>query len=337
VRESERAVTKSNAQRGAAVSMYLISADGEHPLGAEREAVERRLADGDFFWLDLYRPDEEELGLLRDAFRFHPLALEDTESFGQRPKIEDYDDFTFLVVYGAAPDEDRLVEVHCFYSERCLVTVHRDDCPAFADLRERHARGHAAPTEPVLVLHQVVDWLVDSFFPLLTGFDDDLDRIEDGVAREPTDGQQQAIFAMRRQLVTLRKAILPQRDLLARIAAGVAELPGMTREAEHYFRDVYDHQIRIADLLDSYRDLLSGATDVHLATVSNRLNTVMKQLAVIAGVFLPLTFVTGFFGQNFGWMVRQIGSTWTFVVFGVGSQLVVLTLLLVFFKRRGWL
>ena len=111
----------------------------------------------------------------------------------------------------------------------------------------------------------------------------------------------------------------------------------MTDEDERYFRDVYDHLIRISELVDSYRDLLTSSMDVFLSTVSNRLNVVMKQLAVIATIFLPLTFITGFFGQNFGWMVSHIGGWPAFVGFGIGTELVALGMLLVLFRRRGWL
>jgi magnesium transporter len=312
---------------------------GASSLSAERAQIERRLASGEFFWLDLQRPSPEDAELLGQLFGFHPLPLEDAQQFGQRAKLEDYDDFAFIVVYGASADEDRLVEVHCFYSERYLVTVHRDDCPPFADLRARYLQGEKEHTEttPILLLHEVIDRLTDSFFPMLQEFDDDLDAIEADLEGEPADGLQQAIFALKRRLVHIRKAVGPQRDLLARLADGTAALPGMSVEAERYFRDVYDHLIRIGDLLESYRDLLSGASEVYLSTVSNRLNAVMKQLAVIATIFLPLTFVTGFFGQNFGWMVDHIGSGWTFVVVGLGSQAIALVIVLAYFRRRGWL
>jgi magnesium transporter len=140
---------------------------------------------------------------------------------------------------------------------------------------------------------------------------------------------------MKRLLVGMRKAVSPQRDAFASVAGGIAALPGLTEEDEHYFRDVYDHLIRISDLIDSYRDLLTSAMDVYLSTVSNRLNAVMKQLAVIATIFLPLSWLTGFFGQNFRWLVGQIGSWETFVGFG-GTELIVLVILLAFFKRQGW-
>jgi magnesium transporter len=316
---------------------HLACGPSTSTLADERTQIERRLASGEFFWLDLHRPSPEDAKLLGELFGFHPLALEDAQHFGQRAKLDDYDDFALVVVYGASDDDDRLVEVHCFYSQRYLVTVHRDDCPPFADLRARYLRSEDEQTEPILLLHQVIDGLTDSFFPMLDEFDEDLDAIEAELAQEAHDGQQQAIFALKRRLVVIRKAVGPQRDLLARIAGGVVELPGMTLEAERYFRDVYDHLIRIGDLLESYRDLLSGASDVYLSTVSNRLNAVMKQLAVIATIFLPLSFVTGFFGQNFGWMVDHIGSRWTFVVFGLGGQVITLLILVVYFRRRGWL
>ena len=117
---------------------------------------------------------------------------------------------------------------------------------------------------------------------------------------EATNEQLQRIFALKRDLVTMRKVVTPQRDIFARSIDQLAELPGLTVDERDYFRDVYDHLIRISDLIDSYRDLLGGATDVYLSTVANRQNEVMKQLAVIATIFLPLTFITGFFGQNFG-------------------------------------
>ncbi len=141
---------------------------------------------------------------------------------------------------------------------------------------------------------------------------------------------------MKRLLVGMRKAITPQRDTFATLMGGVDQLPGLSEEDERYFRDIYDHLIRISDLIDSYRDLLSGAMDVYLSTVSNRLNSVMKQLTIIATIFLPLSWLTGFFGQNFGFQVRHITGWPAFVVFGIVAELLVVAGLLTYFKRRGW-
>ena len=226
--------------------------------------------------------------------------------------------------------------MHCFYSARFLVTVHQDDCPAFAEIRRRYQKRDEAIDRPSLLLYRIVDGLVDSFFPILADFDDRIDELEDEIFRDASDKQLQEIFAMKRLLVGMRNAVSPQRDAFAGLMGGVAELPGLAEGDERYVRDVYDHLIRISDLIDSYRDLLTSAMDVYLSTVSNRLNSVMKQLAVIATIFLPLTFITGFFGQNFGWMVGHITSWPVFVGLGIGSEIVAVALLVVFFKRRGW-
>ena len=316
----------------------VVHADAVGDLHLTHENVERLLASGEFFWLDLHRPTPEDFAVLRDAFGFHELALEDSEQFGQRPKLDDYDDFVFLVLYGAVPDEDRLVEVHCFYSDECLVTVHRDEAPAFTAVRRRYQKRKAPIEHPGRLLYRIVDALVDSFFPILEDFDDRIDELENQTFLHASDEQLQEIFAMKRLLVGMRKAVTPQRDLLASLlgGGGLTDLPGTSAEDERYFRDVYDHLIRISDLIDTYRDLLTSSMDVFLSTVSNRLNVVMKQLAIIATIFLPLTFITGFFGQNFGWLVFHVRSWEAFLAFGVGLELASVAALVVFFKRRGW-
>jgi magnesium transporter len=313
----------------------VIHDQGSGVVAFDRETVESLLASGSFFWLDLGHPTAADFNILRDVFKFHPLAVEDSEQFNQRSKIDGYDDFVFIVIYGAGPDEDGLVEVHCFYSDHFLVTVHRDACPVLAEIRRRYGKRERA-MEPSLLLYRVIDGLVDSFFPSLAVFDDRIDDLEDAIFLSASDEQLQEIFQMKRQLVEMRKILTPQRDAFASLMGSIAELPGLAERDEHYFRDVYDHLIRISDLIDSYRDLLTGAMDVYLSTVSNRLNGVMKQLTIIATVFLPLTFITGFFGQNFDWMATKIHSWPMFLVLGVGSEIVALLALLEFFRRRGW-
>jgi magnesium transporter len=320
------------------MTLHLLDHQGRVVDKVDRAFVESRLASGEFFWLDMHHPNEEEFALLSDVFRFHPLALEDSEHFGQRPKVEEFDYATFLVLYGAAPapDEDRLVEVHCFYSERFLVTVRQDEAPACELVRESHAKAAPRALRPVVLLYRLIDALVDSFFPALDDVDERLQEIEDRMVEAPGAEESREVFALRRRLVTLRKVVAPQRDLVGQIAGGVHELPGLDDEARRYFRDAYDHLIRITEQLDLERDLLTGAIDVYLSSASNRLNVTTKQLAVIATIFLPLTFITGFFGQNFAWMVDHVGSLGAFLALGIGLQFVALALLLAFFKRRGW-
>jgi magnesium transporter len=315
---------------------HLILGDTGADEHFRRERVEELLAKGSFFWFDLDRPDDEDFEVLRDVFKFHPLALEDAEHFGQRAKMDDYDDYVYLVVYGAVPDDDRLVEVHAFYSEHYLVTLHHDDCPAFEDIRERYEKKAKPITRPSLLLYHIVGALVDSFFPILADFDDRIDSLEDAIFLNADDTQLQEIFSMKRLLVGLRKAISPQRDLFAGLMGGVAELPGFTDDDERYFRDIYDHLIRISDLIDTYRDLLTSSMDVYLSTVSNRMNAVMKQLTIIATIFLPLAWLTGFFGQNFGFLVRHITGWEAFLGYGIGLEVVGAAILLAYFKRQRW-
>ena len=300
----------------------------------DRPTLERRRENG-FFWLDVHRPSEDDLALLGDVFGFHPLALEDSAHFRQRPKLEDYDDFVFLVLYGHAPDEDLLVEVHLYVTDAFIVTIRTDDSPALDELHQSYARRQVRESA-VAMVHRIADGLVDSFFPALGQFEDRLELIEDALVDAPKHEHLKDIFTMRRRLAGLRRVLGPQRDLMGRLAAGTASLPGMTTEDERYFRDIFDHLLRLNELIESTRDVMSSAIDVYLSASSNRANAVMKQLAVIATIFLPLTFVTGVFGQNFGWMVEHVDSRQAFLLLGVGSQLVAIALLLAYFKRRGW-
>jgi magnesium transporter len=313
----------------------VIHDRGSEEMHFNRENVEKLLAGDSFFWVDVAQPNEADYAVLRDVFKFHPLAVEDSEKFEQRAKIDDYDNYVFIVVYGAVPDDDRLVEVHCFYSEKFLVTVHRDEAPAFTEVRERYVKRKKVD-DPGRLLYRIIDALVDSFFPILADFDDRIDELENQTFLNASDAQLQEIFQMKRLLVGMRKAITPQRDMFAGLIGGVAELPGMSEEDERYFRDIYDHLIRISDLIDTYRDLLTSSMDVYLSTVSNRLNSVMKQLTIMATVFLPLTFVTGFFGQNFGWMVGHIGGGPVFFGLGIGLEIATVAALFTLFKKRGW-
>ena len=221
------------------------------------------------FWLDLAGLDETTADqLLLDTFGFHPLAVEDAEHFGQRPKLDRYDNFALMVVYGATAS-GQLVEVHCFYTDNYLVTVHRDACPGLAALASRLKQRAEPRPDHVMLLYRVVDTLIDGYFPVLADLDDRIDELEDAILQRPTDQQLGQLFDMKRSLIALRKVVTPQRDMFATLLSGTDALPGMTADAERYFRDLYDHLIRISDLVDSYRDLLSGVLDTHLSTVSN--------------------------------------------------------------------
>lgn len=309
---------------------------------ADERALDALIARDEFFWLDLVDPSDERLAALGERFGWHPLAVEDMQHFRQRPKLDRYDGQMLIVFYGARPtaadpssDAPQLVEVHFMVSGSWVVTVRREVCAELDELRRRVA-ANPSPDEQ-LVVYRIFDTLTDSFFPVLERIDDAIDALEDAIVTQPDDAQLQRVFGLKRRLVVLRRVITPQRDLAARTISEIAELPGLETGTRDYFRDVYDHLIRISDLVDSYRDLLTGAMDVYLSTVSNRLNVVMKQLTLVATVFLPITALTGFFGMNFGWLVLHVRSLWTFLVFGVGGAVLSIVALYVWFRRQRFL
>jgi len=301
--------------------------------------ISSQLESDQFFWLDLTDPSTDELERLGKLFDFHPLAIEDTVSFGQRPKLDDYGTHVYLVFYGMLEPrgggQGRLSEVHIFLSGKFMVTIHRAQLPAL-DQQRTQISGRVIHSEQ-FVVYRVLDALTDTFFPSLADMDDEIDQLENGIVLEPRTEQLQRIFSLKRELIAMRKVVTPQRDLLARGIDAIAEIPGFQLDERDYFRDVYDHLIRISDLIDSYRDLLAGAMDAYLSTVANRQNDVMKQLTVIATVFLPLSFLTGFFGMNFSFMINHIENTAvSFVILGVGGCVASAVALWVYFKRKQW-
>jgi magnesium transporter len=334
---SERVSEQVVDERAAGAVWALIDAHGAVTSGDGGKTVRERLAEGSFFWLDVLRPQEADIQRLGSTFGFHPLALEDTSLFHQRPKLEDYPGYSFLVLYGASPDDDGLVEVHVFTAPNYVVTVRHDGCPAFERLIERAHRRADVDLADGMLLYRIADGLVDSFFPALGEMDDTIDTLSAQILEAPRTDHLSRVFEIKRDLMNLRKVIAPQRDLFAAIVSGVEQIPGVGEETNRYFRDVYDHLIRLADLVDAYRDLLASTADLYLATVGNRRDQVMKQLTVIATVFLPISFLTGFFGQNFSYLTDHlIGGREAFLV-GVGIQVATVIGILAFFRVRRWI
>jgi magnesium transporter len=304
----------------------------------DRGAIGTMLDRDEYFWLDLDAPSNADIDTLDDLFHFHPLALEDLRKKGQRPKLEDFGDYMFLVYYGAKTPEDDtevgLEEVHAFISGSYLVTVHDGGCPALDEVRER--LDALPPSSEQFVVYRVLDALTDSFFPLLEDLEDRLEQLDEEIFSAPSSDHLQPLTELRRDLVVLSRVATPQRDLLARHIDDILEIPGLEADSRNYFRDVYDHAIRISDQIDSYRDLLLGTRDAYLSVTSNRLNEITKQLTVVATIFLPLSFVVGFFGQNFGWMVRNITSAADFWLIGGGSMALSLVVLGVWLRRSSY-
>jgi magnesium transporter len=229
-----------------------------------------------------------------------------------------------------------MIEVHCFFAENFLVTMHREPCVAFEGTRTAMARHHSGLAARVIVLHHVLDSLSDSVFPMLASFDDKVDEIQEQILLKAGPDQQESLFALRRWLSDVRKVVAPQRDMLNALISQRVDIPGMSKDSEPYFRDLFDSMSKVADQVDSHRDRLSSSMDAYMSQMANRQNDIMKQLTIMATIFLPLSFLTGFFGQNFGWLVNAIGSWEEFFGIGLGTEAVAVIFLIVYFKRRGW-
>jgi magnesium transporter len=301
----------------------------------DAETVADLRARGEFFWLDLEDPPDEVLDGLDELFGLNPLGRRQLRAQGQRAKLYLYGDHALLVYWGVSGSRgrDAMVEVHLIVSGDGAVTVHPRACPALDTLREEFEAGGAGGEEE-FVLYRILDALTDAFFPLLEGIDNEIDELQDDVLKSPTDEQLQRIADLKRDLVGLRKVIGPERDLFARAGDDIEKIPGLQPATRDYFRDLYDHLIRLSDMVDAYRDLLTGTMDVYLSTVSNRLNVVMERLTIVATIFLPLTLLTGFFGMNFGWLVNHIQSGWAFFAFGVGGSILSAVAILIWIRRN---
>jgi magnesium transporter len=303
----------------------------------DREAISGLLARDEYFWLDLTDPGEDEVNAVGEVFSFHPLALEDMRKRGQRPKLDDFGGYMFLVYYGVSEadgGEIELEEVHAFLSGGYIVTSHQRPSPVLEEARQRLEAQ--TPRSEQFVVYRVIDGLTDSFFPVLERLDERMEQLDTEIFERTEPGQLEEITALRRKLVELRRVVTPQRDLLARGIDDILEIPGLEADSRNYFRDVYDHAIRISDQIDSYRDLLAGTRDAYLSVVSNRLNQITKQLTVVATIFLPLSFIVGFFGQNFKWLVVNIDSAAAFWALGIGSLVISVAALLAWFRRASY-
>jgi magnesium transporter len=313
----------------------LFTADG-HNREVEVDTVQQLLASHQTFWLDIQAPDDDDYKLLSDTFKFHQLTIEDVKHQNQRPKLDGYDGYVFAVVFVIALNGQDVSfrEHHLYIAPNFLVTVHQPPEPSFDNLNLRIAES------PVSVCHKssfltylVMDSLVDTTFSALETLDESVDRLQDEVLRDANNAQLALLQQMKHSAVEMRRILGAQRDMFQRLVTLSLEAD---RETTAYYRDVYDHIIRQYETVDSLRDLLTGAMDVYLSTVSNRLNMTVKALTVVASLFLPLTFLTGFFGMNFGWLVTRIGNGSAFAV-GLTLMAIAIITQLVFFRRRGWI
>jgi magnesium transporter len=301
------------------------------------DAIRREIEAGHPIWIDVEDPDADQIARIQTLFPFHPLAVEDVYHAIQRPKIEEYEHHLFLVAFGVRPEEGTAftpLEVDCFLGRGYLVTFHEGSVPVIREIMERCRLGRI-PMErgPDYLLHDLLDGLVDSFFPLLDLFDRELEEIERKLMGPPRSELLAEIFATRRHLLDLRKILIPHADLFSHLVG--RDYPWVSESVRAYFRDVYDHMMRITESADRYRELLNTAVETYLGQAAENTNRVMKILAAIATLGIPLTVVTSFFGMNFDYLPGIHHPL------GVGLMMALLVavegVLFVLFRRKGWL
>jgi magnesium transporter len=279
-----------------------------------RTLVER----DEFFWLDLLRPSPDDVARLEPMIGLDHQALEHTLEFGRFPQIRRYHDHAELVFFGAESSE--LVEVHIYVSGGWVVTIRQDECAALDEVREELQQS-PPPAESVVVA-RILNSLANTFDDLLDPLDEVLSSIEhqvfeSGGRAHVTRELRRDILEHRRSLFRKRRLVRRQRDYIERTISEIEDLPGLEPSQRHDLRDVSGQMIRVNDRVDDALDRLAAALDLLSSTVSNRLNAIMERLTVVATIFLPLTFLTGFFGMNFGWLVKEINTPLAFWGLGV--------------------
>ncbi len=303
--------------------------------------------EGAVLWLDMDHPTDEEYGLLDEVFGFHPLAIEDCIHYSQRPKIESYNHvgdlnklgYFYMVFHG--PDLEtfrhnlQTKEMDVFVSARYLVTIHDEPLRTIAEIADRAATDAKVVLDPGIdmLLHNILDHLVDHYQPILDYLQEALDALEDRALTHPTPDVLADIGQKKRELLHLRRIVGPQRDVISQLTRG--EVPFIRESTRVYFRDVQDHLIRVVEMVELYRDLVLGARDIYLSSISNTLNQIMKTLTILSVVALPLTVVTSFFGMNFD-AIPGLHSRNAFWI-TVAVMLAVMGIMLGLFRRKRWM
>lgn len=297
---------------------------------AEPERLRQLIGSGEFFWLDLHDPGPDQGREVAAAIGLEPAAGERAFEFGHTAQLRRYRNHVSMIFYAVKEPlkdgdfEAGLVEVHVLVSGDWIVSIHQAECPALDQLRENLSED--GPDSEQSMVAELLDALADTFTDLLEPTDDRIGHLEEAAAGEVPASQERTlrreILRRRSGLLPVRRVVRRQRDYIDRALDELADLPGLDPSQHHELRDVSGQMIRTSDRIDDALDRLTAALDLLNSTVSNRLNEIMKRLTVVATIFLPLTVVTGFFGQNFKWLTDNIESFGSFVVLGVGVLVV---------------
>lgn len=286
--------------------MVLDRETGKLEIGLDPNSIDVLCADERYVvWVDVLRPTEDDYAMLAREFRFHPLALEDCRHAHQRPKIDEYKGYYYMVLYEASIVGRRksleLNELNLFLGTDYLVTFHRNPLRAidtaarlWTEWEERVSSGAG------LLAYLLIDAVIDEYLPLLDDMSDRIDDIEDAIFESFDPESIREIFLIKKQLLYLRRTVVPLRDVFNTLLR--REQPLFPREIHIYFQDVFDHVIRVADLIDTLREMLVSTMDAYLSLSGNRMNIVMKRLTSISTILMSMTLVAGIYGMNFEFM-----------------------------------
>lgn len=289
-------------------------------------------------WVDLEDPTPEEVKILEDVFHFHPLAIEDTITDIQHPKVDDYGDYAFLVVHGVRYDspKDTFItrELDIFLGPNYLVTHHEGMMRSIRAAQEQCDKNWLTAMEKGVdfLLHQILDQLFEHYFPVLDATDQRIERLQEEVFKTPSKQTLDKIFSLKRDIANLRRFTTPQREIVHRLAR--SEFRVVSPKASVYFRDIHDNLYRIVEASYSHQDQAQSTLDAYLTGVSNQLNETMKRLTVIGALLAPLTVITGYWGMNFQHMPElqlKYGP-----LLPLGSMILASGGLLYYFKKKGW-
>lgn len=282
------------------------------------------------------------LEALGKHFGIHPLTLEDVLNCGQRPKLEDYGTYHFLVMKSLRIDADNGLEteqISFVLSEHFVITIQEIPGDSFEAVRERirKGKGQIRQMGPDYLAYALIDALIDEFFPVLEKYGERLEALETAVLSFATPATLNEIHQIKRELLMVRRAAWPEREVINALQRDDHELIG--KETRIFLRDCYDHTIQVIDMIETYRDLAAGLLEVYLSSVSNRMNEIMKVLTIISTIFIPLNFIAGLYGMNFhpDSPYNMPELSWRY---GYPAVLIVMATvaggLVLYFRRKGW-
>ena len=282
--------------------------------------------------------DVEGLTKLGERFGIHPLVLEDIAGTGQRPKLEVFDNFLFVVLKMLSTDASGELEteqVSLLVGENFVISFQERPGDVFEPVRERlrAARGRIRADGPDYLAYALMDIVVDNYFAVLEAAGDRIEEIDEALVDNPTTEHVAGIRALKKEMIFLRRSVWPLREVVSGLERSGSVLVKETTLV--YLRDVYDHTVQVMDTIESLRDMTAGLLDLYLSNVSNRMNEVMKVLTIIATIFIPLTFIAGIYGMNFQWM-PELGWRWGYPA-ALGAMLAIGIVMVIFFRRKRWL